>query len=107
MDENIITIKHRKMLQLIPADMWFAEFKSGDNRVFYIPLACFALCETKDEIYNTTLHKRVKMNEPYQEVCPMIGGGKDPIDFCEDMGNYQRIVKKISWESSDMFPDTV
>lgn len=36
-----------KMLQIIPADGWFAVHKNGEE-VYHVRLVCWALCEDED-----------------------------------------------------------
>lgn len=96
----MITI--RKIKQLIPADGWFAEHES-DGETFYVPVVCFALCESYDE--HKKDNKRVK-TDTYEEVCPMVGGGTDYIDFCEDTSNYKGLVLRVT-SNTDKLTSTI
>lgn len=88
------TLIHRKILQIMPADKWFAEH-SGDNGTFYTPVICFALCECSEEHRVEDTDKWEKSDYKYKEVCPMDGGGIEPIDFCQNSSNYKGIFLKL------------
>jgi hypothetical protein len=88
-------ITHREIKQLIPANGWFAEHTGDGDEIFYIPITCFALCECIEERYQEK-EKKWHKHSPYEQVCPMVGGGDSPIDFCEDNSNYKGIVLRVS-----------
>lgn len=37
-----------RIIQIIPAEGWFAKYRNDDGSVFYSPLVCFALVEEKN-----------------------------------------------------------
>ena len=46
---SVITQKmNEKIVQIIPADDWFAVFKMDDEAELSLPLNCWALCQEED-----------------------------------------------------------
>ena len=72
MDENL------KIIQIIPAVDWYAQYK-GHDEVLEVPLVCWALCQ----------------NEEGERLVTGIDTSPDGIvAFCEDDSNFQCFVYK-------------
>lgn len=65
-----------KILQIIPADGWYAQYRDKKDGLFAEPIICFALVEDdKDE---------------FRSVVGMIDGGEECgyIEVCSDVSNF-------------------
>lgn len=72
-----------RILQIMPADGWFARVKDGSHFFVSDAVACFALIEDPNESENSALRCRV---EPMWSI-------ETGIDLCSDTANFVDIVK--------------
>ena len=91
-------IVDRKIKQIIPANGWFAAHEQ-DEKYFFTPLICFALCECHEQVLDKKTDKWIKL-DPHDEVCPMTS--PDDEGFVQNDLNYKGLFFKVTKDIQDL-----